>query len=604
MKIIDFIKEIGVPEFKSIIGNIDIKGKTIYGTNIVLLVVILFLSLLALGIAEGSLSYLKTKMEDPYVNFIDIPKPIHQENSKIINKKILEKDIVSKNFTFLIDKKTKKPSVFETRQKNIRFIHKNNKKTLSGFILKTDNIFYERINKIDEEDPSKNMLVSNNTFHNDSWGIIVTEDFLKDFGMDLSTPYVYISSGSGKGNKNYIFPVPIAGVVKQLRRKQEFILSEKLYYLLTKHKDKIKEILTDDNQAYIRYFIPGYEVIPDTLRKLGFTEQFKSSRRSISHVKGMIIESPYFEHVISDSFVLDSSKFTKLKTLQTQVDELDTKIKNDSILMSTAVKKVKWNNKLAAIIQAEFSTKKYNQILDSVAAKKKDESIAILEEEKGVLKEDIKALIEAKITRIYNLDAIALNLKGLAVTIDPECYTVLFNDLEKVAVFDKYIKARYNIPLEKSTIEDKKNFSFFNNLSNLLSWCIILFSIISIAFFTLNLLFSHINKNKRNLGTLKAFGLPNSSIVVLYSVITLLLVSISFAIAYSLSSLLGQSCLNLYTTSNEIDSANYISEVVFVNYNIKQLLGFMVVVPTVCILIGLYLKLYKVTPGDLIYERK
>ena len=591
MKLTDFIKEIGVPEFKSIIGNFKIKGRNIYGNNIILLVVILFLSLLALGIAQGSLNYLETKMEDPYVNFIDIPKPIHQEKSNIINKEILEKEIADSNFTFL------NPSVIETRQKNIRFIHKTNKKTLSGFILKKDNIFYKRIIE-KKSDPSKNMLISENRFHNDSWGIIVTESFLEDLGIHPSTPYVNIS------HANNIFPVPIAGIVKQLRRKQEFILSEKLYYLLTKHKDKIKEILTDDNQAYIRYFIPGYETIPDTLRKLGFTEQFKSSRRSISHVKGMIIESPYFEYVISDSFVLDSSKFTKLKTLQTQVDELDTKIKNDSILMSIAVKKVKWNNKLAAIIQAEFSTKKYNQILDSVAAKKKDESIAVLEEEKGVLKEDIKALREAKITRIYNLDAIALNLKGLAETIDPECYTVLFNDLEKVAVFDKYIKARYNIPLEKSTIEDKKNFSFFYNLSNLLSWCIILFSIISIAFFTLNLLFSHINKNKRNLGTLKAFGLPNSSVVVLYSVITLLLVSISFAIAYSLSRLLGQSFLNLYTSYHKIDSANYISEVVFVNYNIKELLVYMVVAPTVCILIGLYLKLYKVTPGDLIYERK
>ena len=214
-------------------------------------------------------------------------------------------------------------------------------------------------------------------------------------------------------------------------------------------------------------------------------------------------------------------------------------------------------------------------------------------------------------TRIYNLDAIALNLKGLAETINPECYTVLFlkdkegkDQLDKVAKFDKYLKDRYDVEWEKSTIEAKKNFSFFNNLSILLSFSIILFSIISIAFFTLNLLFSHINKNKRNLGTLKAFGLPNSNIVVLYSVITLLLVSISFTVAYSLSSLLGQSFLNFYTTFNKIDSANYISEVVFVNYNIKELLGFMVLAPTVFILIGLYLKLYKVTPGDLIYERK
>lgn len=511
MKLIDFIKEIGVPEFKSIIGNFKIKQRNIYGTKIILLVIILFLSLLALGIAKGSLNYLTTKMEDPYVNFIDIPNPVFNESAKVdINKIDLEDQIKEKNFNSFLN-----PSVIENREKTIRFVQNNNEINKSGFILETDNIFYERIVE-PKSDSSENMLISRNRFHNDSWGIIVTERFLEDLDMDISTPYVNISHGKNDSDQSNIFPVPIAGVVKQLRRKQEFILGDKLYYLLAKRKGKIKEILTDDNQGYIRYFIAGYETIPDTLRKLGFSEQFKSSKSSISHVKGMIIESSNIENEIPTSFLVG-------------VDSLNS-------------------------------------------------------------------------TRIYNLDAIDLNLQK--ESIDPECYTVLFNDLEKVAIFDKFILNRYGIELEKSTIEDKKNFSFFYNLSRLLSISIILFSIISIAFFTLNLLFSHINKNKRNLGTLKAFGLPNSNIVVLYSLITLLLVSISFAVAYSLSRLLGQSFLNLYISYNGIDAANYISNVVFVNYPLKDLLGFMVVVPTVCILIGLYLKLYKVTPGDLIYERK
>jgi len=589
MKIIDFIKEIGIPEFKSILGKIEVKGLLIYGKNIVSLVVILFLSLLALGIAEGSLNYLKIKMADPYVNFIDIPNGI---DSKIISKKELDKELDSLNYTF--DASTGKGfldgEVIETREKNIRFKHNDNYQNHYGFILKKDNSFYRRI---------KSELVSEiNTFHDDSWGIIVTESFLDDLKMDNSTPYITIESGDNE------FPVPIAGIVKQLRRKDQFILSEKLYWLLTKRKGQIKEMLKDSNQTNIRYFIPGHETIPDTLRKLGFSEQEKFSKRSYSHVKGMIIESNDFENEISLSLLSDSSKLIKIKILQTQVLKLDTLIQNESI--APTEKKVKWNNKLVAIIQSKFSTKNYDQILDGFAENKKAESIAVLEEVKGVLKKDIKALIEAKITRIYNLDAIDLNLEGLEGKIKSQCYTVLFKSgkLDKVAEFEKYIKDRYDIELEKSTIEAKKNFSFFENLSKLLSISIIFLSFMSILFFTLNLLFSHINKNKRNLGTLKAFGLPNSNIIILYSVITLLLVSISFTVAYSLSSILGQSFLNFYTTFNNIDSANYISEVEFKNYDIKHLLGFMVVAPTVCILIGLFWKLYKITPGDLIYERK
>ena len=157
MKLIDFIKEIGVPEFKSIIGNFKIKQRNIYGNNIILLVVILFLSLLALGIAQSSRKYLETKMEDPYVNFIDIKNPIPSlvAPGNEISKKILEKEIDSLNYTSFLD-----PSVIETREKAITFKHNTKKDQLSGFILKTDNIFYERIKKEHPKDTSKNMVIS------------------------------------------------------------------------------------------------------------------------------------------------------------------------------------------------------------------------------------------------------------------------------------------------------------------------------------------------------------------------------------------------------------------------------------------------------------
>ena len=58
-------------------------------------------------------------------------------------------------------------------------------------------------------------------------------------------------------------------------------------------------------------------------------------------------------------------------------------------------------------------------------------------------------------------------------------------------------------------------------LINLLAYALIIFSILSIIFFITNLILSHINSNKKNIGTLKAFGLDNFSIIVTYSFITL-----------------------------------------------------------------------------------
>ena len=56
-----FIKEIGFPEFKSMIGG-----------KIVILIFLLLISLLAVGIAKGGQEYLKKRMEDPFFRFIDI----------------------------------------------------------------------------------------------------------------------------------------------------------------------------------------------------------------------------------------------------------------------------------------------------------------------------------------------------------------------------------------------------------------------------------------------------------------------------------------------------------------------------------------------------
>ena len=182
--------------------------------------------------------------------------------------------------------------------------------------------------------------------------------------------------------------------------------------------------------------------------------------------------------------------------------------------------------------------------------------------------------------------------------------TLLFKHPDFVLPFDSWIEKKYGIDLEESRMEAKKNFSFFEKLSKLLSIALIAFSIISIIFFIINLLLSHINKNKRNLGTLKAFGLPNKHIIILYSTITLLLVTISYVSAYVLSDLLGQVVLDSYIAFKNISSENYLKNVEFDNRNFIITFLQFVLLPTIIIIYILYKYLHKVTPGDLIYERK
>ena len=63
-----FIKHFGWPEFKSIAGK--------RGLNLVILTIIIFISLIAIGLGESSTRYLKVKMDDPFIKFANVTKPI------------------------------------------------------------------------------------------------------------------------------------------------------------------------------------------------------------------------------------------------------------------------------------------------------------------------------------------------------------------------------------------------------------------------------------------------------------------------------------------------------------------------------------------------
>jgi ABC-type antimicrobial peptide transport system permease subunit len=492
MNIIDFIKQIGIPEFKSVIGK--------WGSKIMFLVGILLISLIAMGVAEGSLNYLKEKMNDPFMQFVDVDHTLEPvDGYKEFNLKVA-KDYLKVDSNGVKD-------VFETYAKFERFVNINNKdfeKTKEGFILDEQNEFYKSL--IDKE---SGQLITKNKFHDNQWGIIITKRFMDQLGIDKETPYINIRKG------NYDFPIPICGVVKKLRNKKDFIMTKKLYSLLYGNSHLIPLLKSDSSQGVCKWFIPNIMTLPDDLKDLGVVISDIYVEQSLPHVKGIMVET--------ENFKIDSA---------------------DS---------VKVNNTYKAYRVYDYNVRGDLEIKDKVT---------------------------------------------------PDTYTLLFKHPDFVLPFDSWIEKKYGIDLEESRMEAKKNFSFFEKLSKLLSIALIAFSIISIIFFIINLLLSHINKNKRNLGTLKAFGLPNKHIIILYSTITLLLVTISYVSAYVLSDLLGQVVLDSYIAFKNISSENYLKNVEFDNRNFIITFLQFVLLPTIIIIYILYKYLHKVTPGDLIYERK
>ena len=144
----------------------------------------------------------------------------------------------------------------------------------------------------------------------------------------------------------------------------------------------------------------------------------------------------------------------------------------------------------------------------------------------------------------------------------------------------------------------KKNLKLFERIIEILYYALMIFTITSIIFFITNTLISHLNANKKSLGTLKAFGLSNSYIVGLYSLISFFIIGVTFIVAYFCSDILGQYILGLYLEYMGINQFTYFPLDWYV------LIPLMVFVPLLIILRKVFVYLNNVTPGDLIYERK
>ena len=213
------------------------------------------------------------------------------------------------------------------------------------------------------------------------------------------------------------------------------------------------------------------------------------------------------------------------------------------------------------------------------------------------LKCDLKGSIEV-------LDLTADNTLSIQQTkLDISFYSFFLNDLSKAKEISDKIDKKYGLQIEQSKIKAKDDFDFFDKITNLLYFALLAFSMLSIILFIVNILMSHLEKNKRSLGTLKAFGLSNGYILALYCSISLFLVSFCFMLSFILSKLLGSFAIDIFVWLNKWKNASELG-FKFINFDLRMLILAMVIVPSLFILLRIFKFLHKITPGDLIYERK
>jgi hypothetical protein len=163
--------------------------------------------------------------------------------------------------------------------------------------------------------------------------------------------------------------------------------------------------------------------------------------------------------------------------------------------------------------------------------------------------------------------------------------------------FETFVKEEFKVSIEMSQINAKENFNAVSLLANILSWSMIVFAIICIILFIVNLLQSYFQKVKRNLGTFKAFGISNAELISVYVLIMITTVLAAICMSLSLT----------YIVELTLQLFGILKDGTFSYLNLWSAKTFCSVVIILAASVAtVYIvmhKLLKTTPGDLIYDR-
>jgi len=111
--------------------------------------------------------------------------------------------------------------------------------------------------------------------------------------------------------------------------------------------------------------------------------------------------------------------------------------------------------------------------------------------------------------------------------------------LDNIREFKQFLLNEYELEIDLAQIEAKENYNFVSQLTKIISLILITFSILSISMFVSHIFREHLQKNQKNLGTFKAFGLNNSVLKYIYLTIIYRFVFFALIVSYSLSFLFG-----------------------------------------------------------------
>lgn len=525
MALRDIIKE---DYFKLFIKR---EGKVVLGvnySNLWLLCTVLTVTFLAIGFSNASLDYLSYKMNDPFINWVDIKNPYGEADfSGFTERLVNDQDELMPEYHYKGSQTDKYwyTTFFsaDNDSKNLRCRYFQDIQTpLVDAIMSNDNVI-------------DGCRISADLRDNESFGVIITLDALKNkLGYDEIPSYInYWAYCDPEAEDEFgveivegtyaKVPVPVLAVVKRLPTNMDIIGTKHFY---NQNLVYSLNLYNEDYFSRLIYFVPGSfdaDKLVDALKET-------AEERGLGEYDFDIDTDGYFPH-------LTSWRDGVFVSFDMGEDDVDYEISSE----------------INSAILDKFSMKGVVRVFDY---------------------EDNEPMPDSD-----------------------DYVSIHFSDLNQIRQFQEFTKNEYGIDIEMSQINAKDNFNQVRIMANILSWTMIVFAIICIILFIVNLLQSYFQKVKRNLGTFKAFGISDSSLISIYVLIMSGIIITAVIIAVLLTGFV-QSLFPLFGIMKE-GTFNYIDL-----WSLKTVLSIFIILVSSIYTVYVVMKgLLKVTPGDLIYDR-
>lgn len=493
-----------------------------------LIVIILTFTFLAIGFSNGSLQYLKDKMEDPFVRSINAPIP---SSVRSLTSLLETYNSDSLQQTFRYD------SIIGYNKWTMFFqgdAPDGSNRNLEGRSIPYDDDLVRTV-----IDPEINNAIGEPFANETDISVIVTRNMLDKIGSSPNPAFLFLKRNTGD-NQERLVPVPVRAVVDKLPGDRiDFMVTQ---YFYNNHSMMGDRFLFADNKKLYAFIVADSAQVSEFKRACNtFFDRYQEEGGQLEISDVDVYKHQYAYRPLYD---LQVSFYDTEEITMGQIDSL------------------------------------YDQFRQS---------------------EEITSFINTSGVNDYELvRAYYPNQESRAMSRKFDYVAINFNDLSKIDQFAERFAADSGIKLEMAKIEQMKNYNFVSKLTRIMSIILIGFSVLMINIFLSNILSTHLNKIKMNIGTFKAFGIDIKRIYLgMMYIFVLLPLFVSLVIAailgylglvYFLINIMSPFAVekNLYFDLFDTYTLVSVFVLIIVNYT-----AFSIIIN----------RIFKMTPGDLIYDR-